>query len=331
MIETPTVLILGAGASKPYGYPLGSELKDKIIHSLNAMVENETGWVDELDINPFLVKQFTNKFNDSKRPSIDSFLAKQKEEFVEIGKIAIVDAISKCEKTEIYNPKSLKSYTTMDETDDWYSYFVEILYECDIDDINKICDNISIISFNYDRSLEYFLQKPLQGTFKELEHIEDCAGIIQEIPIVHIFGRLDPLPWEVPWADQYEKGRYYGEKCTSDDLLKMSENIRLIHETKDSGVIDKADYLIDKAHRVYFLGLDLYRNRINIELFDSIPFMNLDSSINREIITTGYGLEEGEKNHIRNYFRELQGEVINPTYTVSDYKSLKTIRTHNPF
>ena len=48
MIETPTVLILGAGASKPYGYPIGSELKSRIISSLKGMVEADNGWVHDL-------------------------------------------------------------------------------------------------------------------------------------------------------------------------------------------------------------------------------------------------------------------------------------------
>ena len=30
LIETSTLFILGAGASAPYGYPLGSELRDNI-------------------------------------------------------------------------------------------------------------------------------------------------------------------------------------------------------------------------------------------------------------------------------------------------------------
>ncbi len=31
MITKPTVFILGAGASKPFGYPTGNELKDLIV------------------------------------------------------------------------------------------------------------------------------------------------------------------------------------------------------------------------------------------------------------------------------------------------------------
>ncbi len=37
MITKPTVLVLGAGASKPYGYPLGGELLEYIY----AVLEND--------------------------------------------------------------------------------------------------------------------------------------------------------------------------------------------------------------------------------------------------------------------------------------------------
>ena len=36
MITMPTVFILGAGASKPYGYPTGSELKNIILRNLEG-------------------------------------------------------------------------------------------------------------------------------------------------------------------------------------------------------------------------------------------------------------------------------------------------------
>ncbi|WP_156096076.1 hypothetical protein [Methanobacterium sp. SMA-27] len=34
MIKTPTVFVLGAGASIPYGYPSGEKLREEICHEL---------------------------------------------------------------------------------------------------------------------------------------------------------------------------------------------------------------------------------------------------------------------------------------------------------
>jgi len=85
MINVPTVLVLGAGSSKPYGYPIGSRLKNDIIAELQLSLDTDSGWINELDIDKELVKEFIKKFDRSPKSSIDSFLAQQKK-YTEIGK-----------------------------------------------------------------------------------------------------------------------------------------------------------------------------------------------------------------------------------------------------
>jgi hypothetical protein len=41
MISEPTVLILGAGASQPYGFPIGSGLKDRTLQGLSNDAETD--------------------------------------------------------------------------------------------------------------------------------------------------------------------------------------------------------------------------------------------------------------------------------------------------
>jgi len=48
MIEKSTVLVLDTGASEPYRYPIGSELKDRIITDLKEMIDNN--WVGLLNL-----------------------------------------------------------------------------------------------------------------------------------------------------------------------------------------------------------------------------------------------------------------------------------------
>src|ERR1039458_10590252 len=173
MIEKPTVLILGAGASKPYDYPLGSELKSDIIKSLKIMLETNTGWVTELGCDNDLIWDFISKFSASPRTSIDSFLNYQKKEFEKIGKIAIVDAISKCEDKNKFYPKN----------DDWYTYLANFLFDCSFDDISN--NKIGIITYNYDRSLEFFLNYSLLASYDECDNPEECIAKLKEIPVVH--------------------------------------------------------------------------------------------------------------------------------------------------
>nr|WP_319372467.1 hypothetical protein [uncultured Methanobacterium sp.] len=312
MIESPTTLILGAGASAPYGYPLGKNLKNRIIRLLSGMMEKETGWVYDLNIPKESVKDFVIKLDSSERPSIDSFLEKYKNytNFSKIGKIAIVDIISQYEGYgNLRNPNN---------DDNWYGYLVENLYESDIDELPE---KISIISYNYDRSLEEYLILPLLGTYPELETFEDCESVIKKIPIVHMYGRLDPLLWEE------NNGREYGKSVTTDELFKMSKNLKLIHEAKNTIVKYDVNNLIDNANKIYFLGMDLYRNRRNLDLLD-LSLLN-----NKTVCATMFDLKVGEICSITSFFNKVKAQEkikFDFNYGSSKHKSLDTMRNKIP-
>jgi hypothetical protein len=313
MIETPTVLILGAGASKPYGYHLGIDLKNAILHKVTDMYKNDSGWIDKLGIDDGLVSSFINRLSESSRSSIDSFLNYHKDIYEEIGKIAIADVISNCESNKLFNQP-------LDENDNWYNYLVQFLYNCGFEDINK--NKLGIITYNYDRSLESFLYNKLRRDYKEGDSGEECANKIKSIEIEHMYGRLDPLPWEA------KGGRGYGQSCSSNQLLEISENIKLIQEAKREEIPKRADELIENARRIYFLGLDLRRQE-NLEL------LNLSNLQGKDIIGTAFGLEMSEisqiKKFLNNYSRTQN--VINPQSgpLIEPEKSLSMIRKFMAF
>ena len=72
MIKTETVLVLGAGASMPYGYPSGHTLRQMLIDPglFNPLLEKQ--WFEQEDINAFC-----RIFMHSGMKSIDAFLADQ--------------------------------------------------------------------------------------------------------------------------------------------------------------------------------------------------------------------------------------------------------------
>lgn len=310
MIETPTTLILGAGASAPYGYPVGNELKRRIINSTEIgrnIIEIYSNYTKKE------LSKFANELRGSRQPSIDSFLSNN-EEYSDIGKLAIVDVIAQCEYEDlITNPTSLPKSQNMDQTDDWYGYLIENLYGGDID---KIHENINIISYNYDRSLEALLFDPLKHSYSKLETDEDCSKILKKIPIVHMYGRLDSLPWEE------KNSRPYGEKCSQTRLFELSQNINLIYEAEQKGTVDEANKLIEKSKRIYFLGMDLYRNRKNLDLLD------LSLMKNKHILATTHGLKDGEINRIESFLNQI---CKRSAVDYDGLKSLDAIRHNMPF
>ncbi|MCE5213820.1 MAG: hypothetical protein LLF83_03770 [Methanobacterium sp.] len=317
MIETPTTLILGAGASEPYGYPVGNGLRTDIISSLREMVKNNNGWVNELNYSKDFVSDFAHRLAISDAPSIDTFLEKNKNRlyYSEFGKISIVDIISRAENN-LPNFQQENKNKNEFEIDHWYKYMVKKLSKLEVD---NFFENLRIISYNYDRSLENYLFNPLLGYLDTNEAVK----IMNKLKIIHMYGRLDPLQWEgTDWNN-----RYYGEAINSNDLFKLSKTINLIHETKESHAIKIANDYIDESGKVYFLGLDLHNNLSNIEMLDT------DLLEKKEILVTAYGLEEGEIVTIKNFFKEIQHPTFpgDPKYTVTNSKSLQAIKKYLPF
>ena len=60
--------------------------------------------------------------------------------------------------------------------------------------IETIFENVAFITFNYDRSLEFFLLTTLKNRYQKTE--QECAAKLKNIPIVHLYGKLALLPWE---------------------------------------------------------------------------------------------------------------------------------------
>lgn len=248
MITKPTVLVLGAGASNPYGYPTGKELKkiiiDEIIKSgseLHNILKHEYS-ADHIA----LFRTSLSEFDEES--TIDTFLG-QKSAFIDIGKLTIMTVLAKFENKN----KLLAS-------DNWYRYLFERLNTIDLSDFGK---NLSIITFNYDRSIEVYLFEKIKETY----HLgdKDAWKYLRQISIVHFHGKIGNLPWEHAFEN-----RDYGEILDTNKIVRSSQRIKIIHDpTVDkSGVTMGSWQLFESAEYIFFLGFgydpeNMRRLRIN--------------------------------------------------------------------
>src|SRR5512136_2893926 len=92
MIAPSTVLVLGAGASKPYGFPLGNELKAEIAESLRATKEDQFNQLVECEFDAEFVVEFQSALHDSIYETIDDFLD-SRPTYRRIGSFAIAQSI----------------------------------------------------------------------------------------------------------------------------------------------------------------------------------------------------------------------------------------------
>lgn len=281
MITEKTLFILGAGASCPYNYPSGKKLRYKICFEFVADYDkyfydgkgdNQNG-VNRL--RP--VQSFATQFYKSSNKSIDLFLARNPS-LVDIGKYAIVLEILKSESESKFREE-------IDEpTLDWYSYLFDRFTDTFLDKENfKISDNkVSFITFNYDRSLEQFLFESLLNSFEGIKG-SDAAMEINKIPIIHVYGKVAPLPWE---ADH--NTITYQEHITQYNVGFSTDNIRIINESLEDKVSVTTRELISNAKRIFFLGFGYARENLQI-----LNFPNVIKE-DQKIFGTGLGLSPRE-------------------------------------
>ena len=162
MTSHKTVLILEAGASRPYLLPTGGELRDLLLQrNSNSIVKSlqlsgpdqqfYADWYQGLlrdHIAQEQIEHFRRRFAESEFLSIDRFLAFNPE-FDDIGRFMIAAILLSCERTP-----HLKG--------DWY----QILFnELTTEGPDIPVDLLSVVTFNYDRSLEWYLFRSFRAAF----------------------------------------------------------------------------------------------------------------------------------------------------------------------
>ena len=120
--------------------------------------------------------------------SIDAFL-RDNPSYAVAGKTMIIYSLLKKENPKKFNKGEVK--------DNWYSYLLnDLVSEC-AEDRNKLLDNqLSVITFNYDPSLDFYLRKKLSSiesfSVKNTESTHTIAQqfIDQKLEIEHVYGQL---------------------------------------------------------------------------------------------------------------------------------------------
>ncbi len=236
MIQNKTVLILGAGASMPFGFPTGKELKREIIEFLKNN-NDATRIVENCGYDPKQINSFWDALWKSGKTSIDAFLewevkdSNSRTDYLPIGKIAMAAMLLGHEKSE-------KLFVT---EDNWYEYLFDHMNA----PFNNFHGNkLEIITFNYDRSLEQYLCEVLHNT-PPFPCKEECSKKITSINIYHVYGSLGSLD-EIP---------YGSDPKDPSTVKKCIEKINIIHEEQlEEKILDKCKGILEDAKKIYFLG-----------------------------------------------------------------------------
>jgi hypothetical protein len=266
MIDKRTVFVLGAGASCPYGYPSGAHLRERIcLRTEHPKYGVLSRVLDEN--NHRFVGKFKRTFEDSSTKSIDLFLARNPR-LAPIGKCFIAFEMFAAEERSRFRERAkqqqelnrhlseerhINTYLLAKEFlgDDWYSYLFDRLTTALVekDDLPDFSEGkLAFITFNYDRSLEYFLHESLCNSFTEVPEAK-VIPCLNNLRILHVYGCVAPLKWEDPDA-----GVDYRAPISEPLLRSAAKNIKTIYEEKESPELTEAHELLGSAERIFFLG-----------------------------------------------------------------------------
>ena len=257
MIEKKTVLILGAGASKPYGFPLGRELRDSVLQKKYG------SWLfDFMPVNPgfedYEYTQFAGDLAHSGSPSVDAFL-EENDRWLDIGKSAIalflLDAEINC-RPKIFPPDQPK--------DHWYETLWSRLKGSSWALFKK--NPLAIVTFNYDRSLEHYLVTVLCNNYN-IKASTAMRGLTK-MPILHVHGDLGNYIAHDNKAD-------FAQRLNKSRFTIAKQRILIVHEnegqTKDFVLARK---LITEAERVLFIGFGYHPKNMAKLGFRSLQEIN---------------------------------------------------------
>lgn len=251
MATTRTTLVLGAGASCPYGFPTASELRELILlrnrfkidqairrmHALGELADVADAFIQAC-YEASYIQSFRDQFFLSQTASIDNFV-QNRPEFDTIARHTLSAIFSHCERRDLLDG-------------DWYQLFRRVLL-ANGPDFDP--ERYSIITFNYDRSLEYFLWRAIQHTFGLQEGV--AYQHLQRLSIHHVYGSLGDLRDAskgevVPFADTHYLR-----------IDAAAKSLRLVppRANTDSKLIDE---IMTKTEFLCFVGFGFWQENFDL-------------------------------------------------------------------
>lgn len=305
-------IVVGAGASKEYFLPIGSELKAQISRLLDIRFESRTGKqtgdhviMEALrrmcrpkneDANEYLRAAWRIRDSLPQAPSIDQFIHTQRGDsrIETCGKLAIVRAILQAEaSSSLYirrdNAREGLDFNRTQNT--WLDALFRVVIDgCTADELDERFSAISLIVFNYDRCIEHYLFYALRNYYKVSD--QRAAALIARIRIYHPYGSVGELPWQ----NQSEHVDY-GADPSVDQLLRLKDGIKTFTEGTDPGSSDLAliRAALGFAPRVLFLGFAYHQ--LNLALL--APSATNPEGGSRRIIGTALGLSTADCSEIK--------------------------------
>jgi hypothetical protein len=313
MFSKPTVFVVGAGASAECKLPTGAQLSDLIKAGVrfrfdphgSGQMEGDTVLLRALRLrfgkDQATINRYTTSSNElaatmSTFPSVDEALHwwRSTPEIVDLGKAAIAHYVLQAERNSVLKYSRENGRVNVDAANDtWLAPFLSIAVSAlSRDESNAIFQNVTLINFNYDRTVEHYLVLALQqrtGLSKEM-----AERSVAQLDIIRPYGSLGKLDW------QGGQGPFGGSEHDN-DLFKIAANIQTFTEqAAEPDVAKSIDDALSKAVVVIFLGFGFHQQ--NLSLFKTSRGPRDRMAM---VAATSLGIDELNYPSIKNQLRKV--------------------------
>lgn len=259
MFKRNTVFIIGAGCSAELRLPIGSELLDRIYYTFSDIDPERR---DEL-MDAFIrsgvsgananvgrrVSNFTAGLSTA--PSIDQYLDFHRDDaaLVMLGKCAVASEILHAEGASELGER----YVTDPLPDVWLRRLLYLMMDAtDKSDPSAIFNNVTFITFNYDRTIEVFFKRAIQA----LVHCssEETEQILKKLHVWHPYGTVGGSGPAAPGMAT-PKAAFTERRIQAMDVLVAAKGLRTFTE----GAADELERsemraVLRGAQQIVFLG-----------------------------------------------------------------------------
>ncbi|MCK9541554.1 MAG: hypothetical protein M0R03_05920 [Novosphingobium sp.] len=334
MIRTRTTLIVGAGASAELQLPGGPELLSRVAQGFDfsrfgtdLQTRDSTilgGYLGrlgaEMGKTEAAIMQAAERIRAACKlnASVDSMLEQNSDDplVVAAGKLAIIHFVCQAEARSILrlSPRA-EGDLPVQGTDNWLFQLAQVLTAgIPKSNIEKCFNELTIVSFNYDRSIEHFLPFALAMAYG-ITLMEGRDIVATWLNVIRPYGSAGRLPWQPGDAPAAEWGSEQPQ-----NIIDLAAHIRTSGEAqRDQTTMRAIRAAVSGAERLVFLGFGFHPQNLDM-------LMEAGLSSDCEVLATTHGMTPLVKDMVLRILRRKTGIDKDGLLTPVDQRAFEMVR-----
>ena len=280
---------------------------DELLDSIN---NDKIDYLDPLKIKEEDLKEILDINEDDPKKLKNQF----KIELIKAGKSLIALFLLRSENKDLFNNSNPEIDTKI-----WYRHIRNLIITSgnDCDEIKEKIKNITIISFNYDRSLDYYLRTKLKN-----EHYDE---IVKQI--FYPYGKLAKDNWDFnDYGSFLKKDKPFKPYSESElkEIENMGKGLKVIGEIMKEEVstqneLSEIQKKLSESGKIYFLGFAFHEANFRLLALDE--FSTIHNQI--DIYYTNYAESSSIDQVVEKIFKsstKQSKKKINDQFAVNSSK-----------